>query len=64
MVSVFFEVGAEDSEFLARLGFDPDKNPKVSDMLADLGTNAELALDNTVVDLKTVSISFTSNRCS
>lgn len=39
MVSVFFELGNDDSEFLARLGFDPDNNPQLSDKLADLSRN-------------------------
>ena len=39
VLSVFFELGEEDSEFLARLGFDPDGNPAVADLLSQLAKN-------------------------
>jgi hypothetical protein len=57
VVSVFFEVGNYSSEFLASLGFDPAKNPKVADMIQNLTTNEELSLENTQIDLSDVSLS-------
>lgn len=54
VLSIFFDIGDKDSEFLKRIGFDPDGNPKISDMLLNLAENEELYLDNTIIDLKTV----------
>ena len=56
MVSVFFEVGDEESEFLSNIGFNPIKNPKISDVLHSLSDNEELSLENTVLNLKSVKI--------
>jgi hypothetical protein len=56
VVSIFFDLGDDSSEFLERLGFDPDGSPVIADELKALGTNEELDIDYTVVDLKTVSL--------
>lgn len=33
VVSLFFDYGDEDSEFLAKIGFDPDNNPTLAEKL-------------------------------
>jgi hypothetical protein len=38
------------------VGFDPENNPKLSQMLEALSTNEELKLEETVVDIKSVRI--------
>jgi hypothetical protein len=48
--SIFFDLGDDSSEFLERLGFDPDGSPVIADELKALGTNEELDIDSTVVD--------------
>ncbi len=54
MVSIFFDEGDDSSEFLERLGFDPDGSPAIADELKALDTNEDLTIDYTIVDLKTV----------
>ena len=54
-MSVFFEVGGDDSDFLTKLGFDPNDKPAIAEKLQVLEKNKELKLDNTVVDVKKVS---------
>jgi hypothetical protein len=39
IVSVFFDYGEEQSEFLQRIGMDPDGNPDTSDLLYALDAN-------------------------
>ena len=56
-MSVLFETGNHSSGFLASLGLDPANSPSVADMLSNLTSNEELALENTHVDLSEVRIS-------
>jgi hypothetical protein len=38
-VSLFFDYGDEDSDFLKKIGFDPSNNQQVTDLLFNLGKN-------------------------
>jgi hypothetical protein len=39
VVSLFFDLGKEDSDFLKKIGFDPINNPDVAHMLKELDKN-------------------------
>lgn len=54
IVSVFFDLGSDDSEFLQRIGMDPNGNSDTADLLQGLSSGEQLYLDYTVVDLKSV----------
>jgi len=38
-VSVFFEIGDSDSDFLKKIGFDPKDHPEIAEELSSLGKN-------------------------